>query len=120
MRREFSRPVKFEILRRATIDGKITCEGCGLVLGAKRFDIDHTIPDALFLDKSRVLTAADGKLLGKDCCHAPKTAEDVRAIAKVKRVEGRHRGIDKAAGFRRPPGSRYDWKRGRYTIGETR
>lgn len=107
-RREFSRTVKFEIIRRAQVSGQITCEGCGLVLGAKRFEIDHTIPDALAVDKSRPLTAADGKLLGLDCCHKPKTAVDVGVIAKTKRVAARHLGLGKPSTF--PGGRNSPWK----------
>lgn len=105
-RREFSKPVKAEIVRRAMLpDGKISCEGCGLVLGKKPYDIDHTIPDAMFLDKSRKLTAADGKLLGKECCHDPKThAIDIPTIAKVKRVEAKNLGVTKPAGNITSPG----------------
>lgn len=99
-RREFSNPVKAQIVRRATLqNGEVACEGCGLILGKKPFDIDHTIPDAMFLDKSRKLTADDGKLLGKQCCHDPKTHEiDIPTIAKVKRVEAKHTGVTKPSG----------------------
>jgi len=105
-RREFSKPVKAEIVRRAMLpDGKIACEGCGLILGRKPYDIDHSIPDAMFLDKSRKLTAADGRLLGKECCHDPKTHEiDLPAIAKVKRVEAKNLGVTKPAGNIKSPG----------------
>jgi hypothetical protein len=99
-RREFSKPIKAEIVRRAmTPDGQVACEGCGLILGRKPYQIDHTIAEALFLDKSRKLTAADGKLLGQECCHGPKTAkEDIPTIAKVKRVEAKHLGTAKPKG----------------------
>jgi hypothetical protein len=93
-RREFSPMVYAEIVRRAIrSDGKIICEGCGGVVKAKKYHVDHTIPDALMLDKKRKLTAADGKLLGIDCCHSPKTKDDVAAIAKAKRREAKHVGI---------------------------
>lgn len=42
----------------------------------KPYHIDHTIADALQVDKSRKLTADDGKLLGVECCHKPKTKVD--------------------------------------------
>lgn len=93
-RREFTRDQKAAIARRATVQGTIFCEGCGLAV--TRFEIDHTIPDALFLDKSRKLTIEDGKLLGIECCHRGpdgKTAKDVKAIAKSKRVEAKHQRI---------------------------
>lgn len=120
-RREFSKPVKAEIVRRAMLpDGKIACEGCGLILGKKVFNIDHCIPDAMFLDKSRKLTADDGRLLGKECCHDPKThGVDIPTIAKVKRIEAKNLGIksDKqpitSPGFAKTaktkPPSKYDW-----------
>ncbi len=94
-RRNFTKPVMAQIVTRAmTPDGQIACEGCGLILGRKPYNIDHTIPDALQIDKSKKLTAEDGKLLGKECCHDPKTHKiDVPAIAKAKRNEARNMGI---------------------------
>lgn len=99
-RREFPKSIKAEIVRRAmTPDGQIACEGCGLILGRKPYQIDHRIAEALFLDKSRKLTAADGQLLGQECCHGPKTAkQDVPAIAKAKRREAKHLGTVKPKG----------------------
>ncbi|MER8532069.1 hypothetical protein NKH61_05420 [Mesorhizobium sp. M1005] len=84
---EFSRKVRAEIILRATnAGGVVTCEGCGLVLGKKPFEVDHTLPEALRDHTGRApLTAADGKLLGKACCHAPKTADDIRRIRKADR-----------------------------------
>jgi hypothetical protein len=96
-RREFPKRIRAEIVNRAMdSQGRLRCEGCGLVLGAKKFDIDHTIPEALVIDKSKPLTAADGKLLGVACCHRGgqnKTADDVARIAKAKRASDRHLGI---------------------------
>jgi hypothetical protein len=92
-RREFSRTVYAQIVHRATQSGQVACEGCGLILGRKPYHVDHTIPDALFLDKGRKLTAADGKLLGVECCHAPKTKDDVAVIAEAKRREAKHLGM---------------------------
>jgi hypothetical protein len=97
-RREFTRDVYAAIVRRATNEhGYVTCEGCGLVLGKKPFEIDHTIADALILTKRR-LTEKDGQLLGAECCHGPKTKDDVAVIAKVKRQEARHTGLTKPTG----------------------
>lgn len=115
-RREFPRKVKAEIVLRASQpDGIVKCEGCRLVLGKKVYHIDHTLPDALVMDKSRPLTAADGKLLGWDCCHKPKTAADVRQIRKSDRQRDKiGLGIKKRSSFPKPPdGSRWDWKLGR-------
>jgi hypothetical protein len=96
-RREFSKRQRAEIVLRATDPdtGVVVCEGCGLRLGGKPFEIDHRIPEALVVDKSRPLTAEDGQLLGRDCCHrAPggKTAEDVARIAKARRQHLKHTG----------------------------
>lgn len=93
-RREFTKPVYAEIVKRAMHPKLgLCCEGCGLVLGKRKYHVDHTIADALQIDKSRKLTAADGKLLGVECCHKPKTVEDVGAIAKAKRVEANYHGF---------------------------
>lgn len=100
--------------------GRIACEGCGLVLGSRPYHIDHTIPDAMFLDKSRDLTAADGKLLGVECCHKPKTAIDLGALAKAKRLEARRFGIRKPSTFPKPPpGFKYSWKQRRLVRTDT-
>ncbi len=93
MRREFSRRLKAEIIMRSTNgDGLVCCEGCGLVLGKKAYEIDHTIPEALVMDKGAKLKASDGKLLGKACCHTPKTADDIRRIRKADRQRDKHTG----------------------------
>lgn len=93
-RREFPKAVYIQIVNRAMQEsGEIACEGCGLILGKKKYHIDHTIADALQIDKSRKLTVDDGKLLGVDCCHKPKTAVDVAVIAEAKRREAKHLGI---------------------------
>lgn len=102
-RREFSRRIKEEIARRATnAAGQICCEGCGYVLGAKPFDIDHVLAEALVLDKSKPLTAADGQLLGVACCHRGgrnKTKDDVGRIAKAVRQSLKSRGIRRKSTF---------------------
>lgn len=104
-RREFTKTVYAQIVKRAMqANGEIACEGCGLILGKKKYHVDHTIPDALFLDKSRKLTADDGKLLGVECCHAPKTKDDVAVIAKAKRVEANHQGFARPAPKIKSPG----------------
>lgn len=95
-RREFTPTVYAQIVKRAMQpNGEIACEGCGLVLGKKPYHVDHTKPDGLEIDKSQKLTAADGKLLGVECCHAPKTKIDVAVIAEAKRREAKDLGIKK-------------------------
>ncbi len=104
-RREFTRDVKAQIVKRAmNAAGLVACEGCGLVLGKRPYHIDHTRPDALEVDKSRRLTADDGKLLGAECCHEDKTRKDVAMIAKAKRREARHIGAIRPAGKIQGPG----------------
>lgn len=92
-RREFTRDVRAQIVIRATTaSGHVACEGCGLVLGKRKYEIDHKKADALEVDKRRKLTADDGQLLGVECCHKDKSREDVKVISKAKRVEAKHLG----------------------------
>lgn len=108
-RREFTKAQKAEMLRRAMDEkGRVHCERCGLDVTGKAIEFDHTIPEAMVTDKSRPLTADDGKLLGRNCCHrAPggKTAQDVADIARAKRREAAHGGF-KTKSSRPMPGSR--------------
>ena len=98
-RREFTASVYAQIVKRAMLPtGEIACEGCGLVLGKRPYHVDHTKPDGLEIDKFRKLTADDGKLLGVECCHAPKTKQDVADIAEAKRREAKHLGIKRPKG----------------------
>jgi hypothetical protein len=102
-RRNFNRNQKEQIATRATnADGQICCEGCGLVLAGKPYEIDHTIPEALRpeADKKQPITIAEGQLLGKACCHRGtegKTNKDVKQIAKAKRQNAKHIGITRPA-----------------------
>lgn len=97
-RREFPRAIKAQIVHRAALpDGIVKCESCGLVLGKKRYEIDHRIAEALVVDKTKPLTADDGQLLGY-CCHRGedgKTAQDVADIARAKRREAKFHGFGK-------------------------
>jgi len=113
-RREFTRTQRAQIVRRAmNANGHVVCEGCGLVLGKKLYEIDHTIPEALILDKKRQLTVEDGKLLGKECCHrGGKTAADVKTIAKVYRQERNFLGIRPRSTFQCARGGKFKQKIG--------
>jgi hypothetical protein len=119
-RREFSRKLRREIVDRARNDaGNIVCEGCGLILGRKPYEIDHIIPEALIVNNAPPLTAEDGQLLGKACCHRGgnnKTAGDVQRIRKSDRQRDKHTRAMKPSprGFRKPPGTVFDWRSGRY------
>lgn len=89
-RREFTREHKSAMLRRAMKGtNTVWCEGCGMDLTGKKIEFDHTIAEALIIDKSRKLTCDDGKLLG-ECCHRGedgKTTKDQGIIAVAKRRE---------------------------------
>lgn len=93
-RRNFLRPVRVEIVKRATrYDGQQACEQCGAV--GCRLEIHHVEMDAMVLDenkKSRKLTAADGKLLCEPC-HDVESKKQAPVLAKVLRVEARHLGV---------------------------
>lgn len=93
-RREFTRDVRAEIVKRAmNAAGQVCCEGCGLVLGKKHYAVDHKKADGLEVDKSRKLTVDDGQLLGEECCHKPKThGVDRPMIDRAKRREAKHLG----------------------------
>lgn len=104
MRREFSKPVKREALRRAA--GKCENEKCAALFGVK-FHFDHDIADGLggepTLENCKVLCHV---------CHGEKTAKhDIPLIAKVKRIRDKHNGIRSAPkihgqGFRKAPPQR--------------
>jgi 5-methylcytosine-specific restriction endonuclease McrA len=86
VRREFSKQVKREALKRAAQQ----CEQCGAVFGVK-FHFDHIIADGLggepTLDNCAVLCHV---------CHGEKTrTHDVPRIAKMKRIRDRNDGIKK-------------------------
>lgn len=97
-RREFSRELKAQMIRRAwdKVRECVACEGCGLDLTGKDIDFHHVIPEAMFLDKARKLTADDGKVLGAACCHRGKdsqTSRDQGDIAQAKNREAKHFGF---------------------------
>lgn len=98
-RLEFSKAVKLEMFKRAGGPGDLHCEGCHQPLGGKPFDYDHVIEEWEREDVAHglraPLTAADGKLLGKLCCHQPKSAAKTKERAHVYRV------IEKAARVKR-------------------
>ena len=103
-RREFSRPVKIEIMQRAKRTTGFQCEKCGVVV--TRGEVDHVTAEGLVADKSKRLTAKEGQFLCLDCHRGPggKTAADVEAIARAKRVEGKHtRAIVPAATIKSAP-----------------
>lgn len=84
-RRNFTKAIIVARIKAATRDGQVYCDGCGLP--CRKWEIDHIRADALLgeptFENSRLLCVP---------CHADKTKEDVKAIAKAKRVEARHLG----------------------------
>jgi hypothetical protein len=97
MRREFPVPVLRAIVERASSTGVIRCEGCGIDLTGKKYEIDHIIAEGLVPNfrKDVKLTVAEGQLLG-ECCHRGhegKTAKDVKVIAKAKRQSAKFYGM---------------------------
>ena len=98
-RLEFTKAVKLQIFLRAGGPGAVRCEGCGQLLKGKPHDYDHQIEEwereDVALGLRAPLTAADGKLLGKLCCHQPKSARKAGERAHGKRL------VEKAAGIKR-------------------
>jgi hypothetical protein len=108
-RLEFSKKVKIAILRRAGWPENPICEGCGMPMRGKRIEVDHTIECWEQPDRQE-LTEADGKALGWDCCHQPKSstktaqrAHGNRIIEKAARARPKSRPIpgSKASGLRK-------------------
>jgi 5-methylcytosine-specific restriction endonuclease McrA len=47
--------------------------------------------------------------------HREKTAAEAKPRAKADRIRARHLGLkEPSRGFRKPPGAKFDWSRGRY------
>jgi hypothetical protein len=84
-RREFPRSVRVAVIKRATRNGVVYCELCGLP--AKKFQVDHARADGLAGDP----TLENAQLLG-ECCYVPKNADDAAKIAKARRREAAHLG----------------------------
>ena len=66
------------------------CHICEQKIFGKEWDVEHVIPLALggADDESNMKPA-------HRLCHAPKTVDDVRRIAKAKRMAAKHVGIRK-------------------------
>jgi len=87
-RREFPKAVRVAVVKRAMRDGVVHCEKCGAM--AKTFQIDHVRPDGLLGEP----TLANAQLLGP-CCYGQKNADDTSNIAKAKRREAAHLGVNR-------------------------
>lgn len=113
---EFKAAAKRDMFIRAGGPEDVHCEGCGLRLGGKAFDYDHTVEiwelpsDLRALFRKNGVPAEFGKLLGKDCCHKDKSARKAGERAKCDRISKKAIGAKKS---RNPlPGSRQSgWKK---------
>jgi len=79
------------------------CHICGQRIDGtrERWDVEHVIPLALGGDDDgENLQPAHAK------CHAKKTADDVKVIAKAKRIEAKHIGANRPK--RKIPSRRFD------------
>ena len=85
-RQEFSKSIKAAVIKRATRGLQTICEECGTA--CTQFEIDHRNPCGL----TGKATLENAFLLCRGC-HKEKTAQDVAAIAKAKRVEANHLGV---------------------------
>lgn len=90
-RREFPKAVKVAVIKRCTRDSVIYCEACAGM--AKRYQIDHVIPDAL--GGEPILTNAQLLCEG---CYSVKNPQDTKDAAKAKRREAKHLGAAKTKG----------------------
>jgi hypothetical protein len=105
-RRNFTRACKVEILKRSMINGIPTCEQMtsGVRCACQKgLDVHHLEMDAMIVDKSRVLTAADGVVLCK-AHHDPITKDQKAVLKKTLAVEAAHLGAKKdKAKIAQPP-----------------
>lgn len=103
-RREFTKPQKIAIFKRAGGPSNVCCEKCGWRIRGRNFDIDHKVAEWILEDIDlglRPLTIEDGWLLGdeKECgCHTAKTSREAGERAHGKRI------IEKAAKAEKPKG----------------
>ncbi len=84
-RREFPKAVRVAVIKRCTRDSNVYCEACGGL--AKRFQIDHVIPDALGGEPA----LSNAQLLC-ETCFSVKNPKDTKDAAKAKRREAKHLG----------------------------
>ncbi len=66
------------------------CHICGGKIDNELWDVEHVIPLALGGDDAEANMRPAHRQ-----CHAPKTVNDIRVIAKAKRLEARRIGIKK-------------------------
>ena len=88
-RREFSKRVRIEIIKRSMRGNTFYCEQCGLP--AKKLEVHHRKEDFLETDKSCKLTAEDGIALCQDC-HRAEHKGFGAVVSKVVNREASHLG----------------------------
>jgi hypothetical protein len=88
-RREFSKRVRIEIIKRSMRGNIFYCEQCGLP--AKKLEVHHRKEDFLETDKSRKLTDKDGIALCQDC-HKSEHRGFGAVVSKVVSQEASHLG----------------------------
>jgi|SRR5688572_3805358 len=102
---EFKAAAKLAMFQRAGGPEDVHCEGCGLRLGGKPFDYDHTVEiwelpfDLIELFRKNGVPAEYGKLLGKNCCHKAKSARKAGERAHCKRIVEKAARVKKKSSF---------------------
>lgn len=122
---EFTRATRRDALKRA--GSPPLCEATGSRYGyedghrcntplAHGVEFDHYIPFELSRDSSLENARAICPR-----CHKFATPNDIRTIRKSDRVRDKNNGTFKPSprGFRRPVGSKYDWRKGGYVHPDT-
>ena len=90
-RKEFPRPIKVAVIKRATRDSVVYCESCGLP--AKKFQIDHVVADSH--GGKPVIENAE---LICETCYGIKNPKDTTIAATLKRQEAKHIGATRPSG----------------------
>lgn len=110
---EFTKKVYMEIMRRAGFPEQVRCEGegCGRILKKGEWEVHHLVEEQRLNHVERTargkLTAADGKCLGKECCHKRETARFAGERARSEEIILKHAGYYDGKRKGRPiPGSK--------------
>ena len=122
MRLEFTRATRRDALDRSRVDGKPRCEAVGADYGLppgqrcyvplnSGFEVHH-VKEAEYGGDNNL----DNALCICRTCHKHVTGKFIKGLRKADRVRDKAAGTFKRSGrgFRKPPGTRFDWKRGGY------
>lgn len=94
-RRNFSKAIKGSVIKRATVNGVVYCEGCHLP--TKRFEIHHILSDR----EGGEPVIENAKLLCEgtpQSCHDIESARQAPIHAKLRDIEAKHIGAVKPKG----------------------